>query len=159
VTRVERPDRPCRVLVSGTHGVVELCVNDDERRAWSPVLAVTVSQPEAGQGSEVHGLVGPNPNLWTLFAMLYMGLWTGVMFAGVFGLVQWSLDQSPWGLWVTAGLVAALAALYAASRAGQHLGAGQTAALRRVLEDALELPVAERALTRRDPYHEEPAAP
>jgi len=159
VARVERPDRPCRVMVSGRHGVVELRVNDGEQRSWSPVLAVTVSDADDGQGSVVHGLVGPNPNLWTLFAMLYMGLWTGIMFAGVFGLVQWSLGESPWGLWVTGGLVAALAALYAASRFGQHLGAGQTAALRRVLEEALDLPVAERALTRRDPYHEEPASP
>jgi hypothetical protein len=158
VARVERPDRPCQVMVSGRHGVVELRVNDDEQRSWSPVLAVTVTEAEDGSGSDVHGLVGPNPNLWTLFAMLYMGLWTGIMFAGVFGLVQWSLGESPWGLWVTAGLVTALVTLYAASRFGQHLGAGQTAALRRVLEDALELPVAERALTRRDPYHEEPAS-
>lgn len=158
VARVERPGQSCCAMVSGKHGVVELRVNDEEQRFWSPVLNVTVSRAENGPGSVVNGLVGPNPNLWTLFAMLYMGLWTMIMFAGVFGLVQWSLGERPWGLWVTAVLFVALLTLYGMSQVGQRLGAPQTAMLRRVLEEALDLPAAERELTKRDPYHERPAA-
>ena len=50
----------------------------------------------------------------------------------------------------------ALLALYGVSRAGQRLAAPQTAMLRRVLEEALDIPEGERALTDRDPYHSRP---
>ncbi len=156
--RLERPDCPCRVMKSEAHRMIELRVLKHERHFWSPALNVTVQKDDAGDGSVVEGLVGPNPNVWTLFAMLYMGLVTFTMFAAIFGMVQWSLDEWPWGLWVTAGLVLALALLYGLSQVGQRLAAPQTAMLRHVLEDALELPEAERAITDYDPYHARPAS-
>ena len=152
VARVRQQDRPCRAMVSGEHRLIELRVNESESHFWSPALSVSVNKNEDGGRSIVNGLVGPNPNLWTLFAMLYMGLWTGVMFSGVFGLVQWSLSNRPWGLWILAALAVALLLLYAASQIGQRFAAPQTAMLRRVLEEALEIPAAERARTEQDPY-------
>jgi hypothetical protein len=156
--RLARPDCPCEAMISDAHRLVELRVRKQDRHFWSPALSVTVSEGDRGAGSVVDGLIGPNPNVWTLFAMLYMGLWTMLMFAGIFGLVQWTLDRWPWGLWVTGALAVALALLYLVSRVGQHLAAPQTAMLRHVLEEALDLPQAERSLTDDDPYHGRAAA-
>ncbi len=137
--RLAEPDCPCRSIGSEAHRLVELRVHEHERHFWSPMLSVKVSDDEAGEGSVIDGLVGPNPSVWTLFAMVYMGLWTMVMFAGILGVVQWMLGESVWGLWVTVGLLGALGCAYAMSQVGQRLAAPQTAMLRGVLTEALEL--------------------
>lgn len=141
--RLAQPDCPCRGAVAGNHRVVELNVLRRDRNFWSPSLSVTVGKGEDGAGSVVHGLVGPNPNLWTLFAMTYMGLLTLLMFVGIFGLIQWSLDLYPWGLFVVPVLLAALGLMFGVSRIGQRLAAPQTAMLRHFLEDVLSAPPVE----------------
>jgi hypothetical protein len=135
--RLTQPDCPCTGAVAGHHQVVELNVLKRERNFWSPSLSVTVSPATEGPGSVVHGLVGPNPNLWTLFAMTYMGLLTLLMFVGIFGLIQWWLDLYPWGLFVVPVLIAALAMMLGVSRIGQRLAAPQTSMLRGFLENVL----------------------
>lgn len=139
-----QPDCPCRGAVAGNHRVVELNVLQRDRNFWSPSLSVTVADVEDGQESVVHGLVGPNPNLWTLFAMTYMGLLTMLMFVGIFGLIQWWLDLYPWGLFIVPVLLGAVVLMFGVSRVGQHLAAPQTAMLRKFLEDVLSAPSVER---------------
>ncbi len=153
VEHLKRPDCPCKTMVSNPHGLVDLRVRESERHMWSPALAVTVSKDKSGEGSVLDGMVGPNPDVWTFFAMLYTGLWTFIMFALIFGVVQWSLGHSPWGFWLTAGLTVLMLFAYASSQVGQRLAAPQTAMLRHLLEEALDLPDAERAVTDYDPYH------
>ena len=138
--RLAHPDCPCAGAVAGNHQVVELNVLKRERHFWSTSLSVTVSAAEEGAGSVVHGLVGPNPNLWTLFAMTYMGLLTLLMFVGIFGLIQWSLDLNPWGLFVVPIFIAAMVMMFGLSRIGQRLAAPQTSMLREFLEDVLSAP-------------------
>ena len=150
--RLKHPDCPCRGAVAGSHQVIELNVLDRERNFWSPSLSVTVAGTTDETGSVVHGLVGPNPNLWTLFAMAYMGLLTLLMFVGIFGVVQWGLGLYPWGLLGAPVLIAVMGLMHVSSRIGQRLAAPQTAMLRHFLEEALDgLPV-ERAATDRDPF-------
>ena len=156
--RLQEPDCPCRGMVAARHHVIDLRVRERDRHFWSPALGVSVAEVEdAGGGSVVHGLIGPEPGVWTLFAMLYFGLLTAFGFAAIFGLVQWWLDLQPWGLWIAGGAVLATVAMYATARIGQSRAAPQTAMLRHFLESALDLPPEERAVTDRDPYHERPA--
>lgn len=155
--RLSEPDCPCHGSVAGNHRVVDLRVLGRDRHFWSPSLSLTVAEGEDGAGAMVHGVVGPNPNVWTLFAMGYMGLATLLAGIGIFGFVQWWLDLRPWGLYVAPVLVLGLALMYVSSRIGQGLAAPQTLMLRHFLEDALDLPDSEREVTDRDPYHERPA--
>jgi hypothetical protein len=142
VARLERelrePGCPCRGTVAEGHRVIELRPPESERHFWSPTLSVTVAEEPEGKGSLVHGLVGPNANLWTLFAMSYMGLLTLLVFVGTLGLVQWGLSMRPWGLYAVPLLLLALMAMYGLSLLGQRLAAPQTDALRAFLEGALE---------------------
>ena len=143
--RLAHPNCPCTGAVAGNHKVVELNALKRERHFWSPSLSVTVSAAKEGTGSVVHGLVGPNANLWTLFAMTYMGLLTLLMFVGIFGLIQWSLDLDPWGLFVVPFLIVAMVMMFGVSRIGQRLAAPQTSMLREFLEDVLSAPEVEQA--------------
>jgi hypothetical protein len=136
--RLAAPGCPCRGTVAGGHRVIELKPLESERHFWSPTLSVTVAEDRESGGSLVHGLVGPNANLWTLFAMSYMGLFTLLVFVGTLGLVQWGLSLRPWGLYAVPLLLVALLLMYGLSLLGQRLAAPQTLALRRFLEETLE---------------------
>jgi hypothetical protein len=136
VAELERPELPCEVRRSERHGLLEVRPLEEHRHLWSPMIGVTVDG--APEGSVLDGLVGPNPAVWTFFAMVYMGLSSGLALAVVLVLVQWTLGEHPWGLWVTLGLLIALSASYAASLIGQRLARPQTDMLRGVLEEVLE---------------------
>jgi hypothetical protein len=137
--------------------VVELRVLERDRHFWSPALSVTVAEDGDGRGSVVHGLVGPSPNVWTLFAMTYMGLLTLLMFDSIFGLVQWWLGLHAWGLYGVPALILALVLMYSLSRIGQRLAAPQTILLRGFLESAIGAPGASPAATpvTRAPHRDE----
>lgn len=131
------PGCPCRGTVAEGHRVVELRPAEEERHFWSPILSVTVAEDPEGGGSLVHGLVGPDASLWTLFAMSYMGLLTLLVFVGTLGLVQWGLSMRPWGLYSVPLPLLALIGLYGLSLIGRRLAAPQTTMLRAFLERAL----------------------
>lgn len=156
--RLQQPDCPCRGAVASNHQVVELNVLERDRNFWSPSLGVTVSEHPEGSGSMIHGLVGPNPNLWTLFAMTYMGLLTLLMFVGIFGLIQWWLGLRAWGLYGVPVLIAGIGSMYVLSRIGQRLAAPQTAMLRRFLEHTLDASTLEQLAADGDPPHAQPAS-
>ena len=156
---LERSQCPCRGEIADRHGVVELRVLERDRHFWSPALSLTVADAADGQGSVVHGVVGPNPEVWTMFALSYIAMFTLSSFAGTFGLVQWWLGERPWGLWAFAAVAVIVVLMVATSRVGQRLAAPQTAMLRHFVEEVLDAPEAERAVTELDPYHERPAEP
>jgi len=151
--RMNQPDSPCGGMVADEHQTVDVHVCERHQHYWSPALSITVTDDEDGEGSRIHGIVGPNPGVWTLFAMLYMGVLTFLMGLTIFGLIQWWLDLTPWGLYLMPVLILALVAMYVVSRIGQKMAAPQTVLLREFLEETLGIPVAEREEVRRDPYH------
>jgi hypothetical protein len=53
------------------------------------------------------------------------------------GLVQLSLDMSPWGMWTVLGGAVALVATYLVSQAGQRLAADQTRQLMALVQETL----------------------
>lgn len=148
------PDCPCRGMVADLQRVIDLRVQPEERHLWSPALNLHVEPAEDGDGSVVHGLIGPEPGVWTGIAFATVGIGTGLLFLLTFGTVQLSLGHSPWALWLAGILAIALLAVWAISRTGKRLAEPQTVVLRHFLEDALELDPDERRHTDADPYHD-----
>lgn len=146
-----RPDCPCRGMVAAMQRVVDLRVRPEQRHLWSPALGLQIEEDE--QGTVIHGLIGPEPGVWTCIAFSYVALATGLLFLLTFGFVQLSLGQTAWAFWLAAVLAALTATVWFVARAGQRLAAPQTAELRHVVEDALGLSAAEHARTDEDPYH------
>lgn len=133
-----RPGAPCRGRVFGTHAVLD--VLHEEEHVWSPFLSLDLDwHPE---GTRVRGLFGPKPSVWSLFVAAYAICLFAAIFGFGFGLVQWSLGQTPWALAVLplAGLGAIVT--YGFARLGQTRGRGQMDALRAFLDRALSAPEA-----------------
>lgn len=119
------------------HDQIHLLIPKDEQHFWSPQLQLQLETDEWGTQT-VRGLYGPNPNVWILFIYGYAALGILGTFALIIGLSQWTLAQTPWGLWAS-GLITLLAlTLYVLAQTGQKLGAAQTFRLHHCYEEAVE---------------------
>ncbi len=102
---------------------VDLFVEGDERRVWSPYLSVQLEP--SNDGSLLRGRFGPHPELWTLFVFLYASVGFFTVLGLILGFVQWQSHMAPWGLWGAWIGGPGLAILYTVSAIGQRLSAHQ----------------------------------
>ncbi len=121
---------------------IELSIGPDDVHFYSPQLVVRVAAL-GDEGSELQAQFGPDPYIWAFYVMGSGLLGLVTLLAGIFGVVQLMLHQSPVALYVApaAGGVAAL--VYGASFVGQGLGYPQMHFLRHVLEECADAPIDE----------------
>ncbi|MEZ6188793.1 MAG: hypothetical protein R3F62_27795 [Planctomycetota bacterium] len=125
----------CQLTVLGRH--VEVRIREAEHHLWSPQL--TLELDDAEQGSELHGLFGPNPGIWTTFVAAYGFVGLSMFFGGLFGLSQQVAGQSAWGLWILPVGAVCLVGIYLGSLYGQRLAGDQMRQLVDFLHAALEV--------------------
>lgn len=131
---LRRAGRGYAVRVLGSH--LDVTVDAAERRMWSP--CVHIECVPDGATTAVHGLIGPLPSVWTMYALTMLAVATASVFAALLGWSQVLVDEEAWGLWAALGGVAALALLYVGAQAGQRLASDQTEELSSAVFAALE---------------------
>jgi uncharacterized integral membrane protein len=123
------------------HAVVE--VRHGERTFWSPYLNLEVE--DEPDGSAIRGRFSPHPNVWTMFMAVYILLAIAALGGLSYGIVQYTLGQSPWALLVVPVAVALFGFVYGATLIGQGLGAEQMYKMRSLIDracvDALDAPL------------------
>lgn len=92
---------------------------------WTPQLHLELSSYEVGV-SNIRGVFGPNPALWTFFMFLHFGVGTLFVILGIFAYSNHSLGKDV-GIWLLGMffLVVIWIALYAFGRLGKSKGEGQ----------------------------------
>ena len=95
----------------------------EEQHYWSPQLSFEIREEE--EQTFLSGLYGPSQKVWTLFMFIYFGFGIIALFSLLIGSVQWSLNMSPIGMWVTLVAVAAEITFYFIARAGKQLAEKQ----------------------------------
>lgn len=114
------------------HAVVQM--SDAERTFWSPYLNLEVD--EEPDGSAIIGRFSPHPNVWTLFMGVYI-LLAIVALAGLsYGIVQYTLGQTPWSFLIVPAAIALFGFVYGATLIGQGLGAEQMYLMRSLVDRA-----------------------
>ncbi len=120
-------------LVARTLGDhVDITVAPARRHRWSPCIHLEF-QPN-GETTVVDGLVGPHPNVWTMFAFTNLSLAVVASFGLVLALSQVTLGWTAWGLWITVACVILMGGMYVVSQVGRRLAEPQT----RTLVDLVE---------------------
>ncbi|MHC5114070.1 MAG: hypothetical protein ACYTGP_06540 [Planctomycetota bacterium] len=135
---VARPESRCVSRTLGSH--VDITVVREDRHRWSPCIQLELRDGE--EGATVDGLIGPHPNVWTLFAFINITILSAMAFGLMTGLAQLWLEQYAWAMWTLPGGVILLAAMYFASQAGQRFAAEQSRHLVRLVEETLETTLA-----------------
>lgn len=122
-------------MVSIRHDHILISIRPEFLHFWSPQLDITCEATEAG--TEIRGLYGPDPHVWTLFLFGYGAIAILATFAAIVGITLYSLDMPAWILWSLPAIAALALGMYIASQLGQKLGAAQTFELHHFLEGAL----------------------
>lgn len=111
-------------------------IKGEEKHYWSPHLHIVFEKLPNGN-TLIRGLYGPNPNIWTLFALLYGSVLLSILFIGFYEGAQYSLGIISSFSWTIPILIGLGISMYLISQLGQKLGAEQTFALHHFLEDSL----------------------
>ncbi|NOX87237.1 MAG: hypothetical protein GXO86_14990 [Chlorobi bacterium] len=125
--------------VKGTilKNTVYLKIPEDEQRYWSPVFEVTVSK-KGDNESLIRGVIGPKPEIWTMFMFFYAVDFV-LLFFGVFmGISQWLLGMDAPMLWSVPAFVLLWFLIYMAGRYGRIKARRQTGRLLKFLDEAID---------------------
>lgn len=113
-----------------------LKIPDHENHFWTPQLKVSVERNPMG-GCRIHGLLGPRPNVWSLFVASYVG-WTFIAVMSVIvGTSQATLSQGPWAFWGAPLALGGILLTYVTGRIGRRIGRPQSRRLKAFLESSI----------------------
>lgn len=104
---------------------------------WTPQLHLELSSFEEGI-SNIRGVFGPNPTLWTFFMFLHFGVGTLFIIMGIFAYSNYSLGKdTTLRLVGMFSLVVIWFVLYAFGRLGRAKGKGQMEQLKQFFRDTI----------------------
>lgn len=106
------------------------------RGLLSPHLELDVR--DGPDGPVLHGRFAPQPNVWTGFMAVFIGLGTLAALGTVYGLGQLMVDETPWGLLAAPVGLALIGFVYGAAFIGQGLSAEQMYALRAFIDRVID---------------------
>ncbi len=147
---IDQPGETFTGKVVGRH--IILTVRDAQRHFWSPWLEIEVTgaddgvvgeNPGAnpgedpGAGAELRGRFTPHPSIWTGFAFGYLSLIVLALFAFMWGLSQWLIDQRPTVLWAALACCVVMGLMWWSAQVGQKLARVQMEALRKAVDGAI----------------------
>ncbi len=123
--------------VRKTHHHIILSYPIAQRHFWSPFLDISIEQESKSEPSLIRCLIGPAPNIWTMFMFIY-GLFGFVGFIGLtLGLSQWTLKTDMWGFWLILVSAVGMIAMYLVSLEGRKLAKYEMMALKHHIDEAL----------------------
>jgi hypothetical protein len=134
VNHIDQEDSRCEV--KRFPEFLSLRIPEKDAHFWSPQLNLSLEATEDGK-TIIHGIYGPNPNVWSLFLYGYLIVGSLAVFAAIFGFSQWAIGRQPWGLWVLGVMLVFALGLYIVAQFGQKLGAWQTFLLHQTYEAAI----------------------
>ncbi len=118
----------------------ELRVPREERHFWSPFLNLLI-QEDNGK-THLRGKFGPNANVWTMFVAAYTVLGITAFVGLIVASSQWSIQQAPTGLIVTAVCTVLAIIVYIAGKFGESLAMNHIHRILRFVESAYDVPIA-----------------
>ena len=126
-------------VVSRVDNHVSIRIPAKKQHFWSPQLHLEIEEID-GKKSELKGLFGPKPSVWTMFMFFHFIVIGLFLFASVWAYSNWSLKTN-YGLQIglLVGLVIIWFVLYFAGRMGKQKGKDEMKQLCGFLEDTLDL--------------------
>ncbi|MBL4708118.1 MAG: hypothetical protein JKY48_06725 [Flavobacteriales bacterium] len=112
---------PCSGSIK--HGFGSISILKKDQHFWSPQLTITVEQLD--DKTEIRGLYGPKPSVWTMFIFFYCIVGFLGIISAMLGLSNLSLDKPAGVLWFTPIFMILFLSIYLISNFGKKLGKDQ----------------------------------
>ena len=117
--------------------LILLKIPKEDQHYWSPELNVRFENNEFIDYTRVCCLAGPKQSVWVMFTFIYAFLGVATLFAGMFGLVQYSTSGSSAWLYVLPVGAVLISTIFVSAKIGQQKGRDQTLHLVSFLYHAL----------------------
>lgn len=128
-------DHKFPTTVLGNHFVLD--VPHHVAHFWSPRVTFDIVVDEADpQKSMVRGLIGPKPNVWTMFVFIYFSIGIAGLFMSIFGLSRTTLGKDSDLVWAFPIALVLMSTAYLFSKSGQKMGAQQIDLLKHFFRDS-----------------------
>jgi len=114
------------------HGFGTITIPKADQHYWSPQLVISIE--ETPDGTEMRGLYGPKPSIWTMFVFFYATIGFSIIIIAIIGFTNITLDKSAQILWLAPILILVFLSLYFTSHFGQKKGHDQLITLHNFIE-------------------------
>lgn len=128
---------PCTGSIKHGFGVINVIKKD--QHFWSPQLTLTVEEVEGE--TEIRGLYGPKPSVWTMFVFFYCILGFLTLLSAMVGFSNLNLDKPAGVLWLSPVFAVLFLSIYLVSNLGQKLGRDQLVTLHNFFEKSVGITV------------------
>ncbi len=128
-------DHPFPTTVVDNHFTLD--VPDQIAHYWSPRVSFEIVEDESDPGkSLVRGLIGPKPNVWTMFVFIYSSIGLVGLFLSMYGFSRRSLNHESEMVWAFPVALVLMSTAYLVSKSGQKMGAKQIDLLKTFFRDS-----------------------
>lgn len=124
------------LLFSKKHNHCTIEIHPTHQHYWSPYATFNLEKTETG--TIVRGIVGPRPNLWATFMVLYVIGIAGFTILAVIGSGMLSLGKSGILLYLSPIFLLIFFVTYVAAQIGKNKAANQTRQIKDFIKEALE---------------------
>ena len=118
---------------------------EKDRHFWSPQLDLNLEKYE--DGTLIRGLIGPRPNVWTIFMFFYAISGVSGLAGIIIGTGQWSMGDTPLAFWLIPFSVIIFLAVYLIGRTGKKIAYNESVDLHdfmiKNVKDPVELELTE----------------
>ena len=98
---------------------------------WSPRISFEIEVIKGEENkSLIRGLIGPKPQVWTMFMFIYFSIGIMGLFASLYGLSKQTLGESSLFVWGFPVALVIMSTAYLASKSGEKIGAEQISLLK-----------------------------
>ena len=105
---------------------------------WSPQLNFRIEEDEYNaESSLVSGLIGPRPNVWTMFMFIYFGIGLIGLIVSMIGFSKLMIGEFSHLVWALPLAIIFMLTAYIAGKFGEKLGEEQIELLKQFVRDAI----------------------
>jgi hypothetical protein len=123
------------LMFSKKHNHCTIEIHPSQQHYWSPYATFNLEKTE--NGTIVRGIVGPRPNLWASFMVLYVFSLASFTITAVIGTGMLSLNKSGLLLYISPVFLFLFVAIYFAAQIGKNKASNQTKQIKQFIKEAL----------------------
>lgn len=121
-----------------TGGHVTLDIVGPEQHFWSPHVDLRVEPADTHHQSQISGLIGPRPTVWTLFMFFYFAVLMIGFIISSYGISKWMMNEYSHLIWGFPIALILMGSAFWTSKMGEKLGADQTEELKNVIRKSIK---------------------
>ncbi len=113
-----------------------LMIHDEEAHYWSPQMDFRIETDEDfPEHTSIAGLIGPRPQVWTMFVFFYLSVGVIGFFLTSHGVSQYLLDKPTPTIWAFPIALLIMLTAYQAGKFGENKGRDQIEMLKQFVRD------------------------